>query len=80
VGRRDLDVDFRGSTVKRFDVPGVPGAYGWTATRPGQRVGNVSWVEGRCEMTLGNADASSFVAPLTAGVQAVHRRVAGRCP
>ena len=80
VARRDLDVEFRGWTLKRFDVPGVPGAFGWTATKPGQRVGNVTWVEGRCEMTLGNADASSFVAPLTAGVQAVHRRVAGRCP
>jgi hypothetical protein len=29
---------------------------------------------------VGNAGASSFVAPLTTGVQAVHRRVAGRCP
>ena len=78
--RRDLDVEFRGWRLKRFDVPGVPGAFGWTATKPGQRVGNVTWVEGRCEMTLGNADASSFVAPLTAGAQAVHRRIAGRCP
>jgi hypothetical protein len=79
-GRRDVDGEFRGWTVKRFDVPGVPGAFGSTATKSGQRVGNVIWVEGRCVMTLGNADASSFVAPLTAGVQAVHRRVAGRCP
>ena len=78
--RRDVDGEFRGWTVKRFDVPGVPGAFGFTATKAGQRVGNVFWVEGRCQMTLGNADASSFVAPLTAGVQAVHRRVAGRCP
>ena len=78
--RRNLDVEFRGWKVKRFDVSGVPGAFGSTATKPGQRVGNVTWVEGRCTMTLGNADASSFVAPLTAGVRAVHRRVAGRCP
>ena len=77
---RNLDVDFRGWKVKRFDVPDVPGAFGWTATKPGERVGNVVWVEGRCVMTVGNAEARSFVAPLTAGVQAVHRRVAGRCP
>jgi hypothetical protein len=78
--RRKLAVEFRGWTLKRFHVPGVPGAFGWTATKPDDRVGNVTWVEGRCEMTLGNAGAKSFVAPLTAGVQAVHRRVAGRCP
>jgi hypothetical protein len=85
--RRNLDVDFRGWTLKRFDVSGVPGAFGWTATNrdasdapPGERVGNIVWVEGRCVMTLGNAGASSFVASLTAGVRAVHRRVAGRCP
>ena len=79
--RRNLDVEFGGRPLKRFDVPGVPGAFGWTATTPDDhRVGNVTWVEGRCAMTLGNAEASSFVAPLTAGVQAVHRRVAGRCP
>jgi hypothetical protein len=85
--RRNLDVDFRGWTLKRFDVSGVPGAFGWTATNRdapdaprGERVGNVTWVEGRCAMTLGNAGARSFVAPLTAGVKAVHRRVAGRCP
>jgi hypothetical protein len=79
--RRDLDVDYRGWTVKRFDISDVPGAFGWTATKPGEHpVGNVVWVEGRCVMTLGNAGEASFVAILTAGVHAVHRRVAGRCP
>jgi hypothetical protein len=68
--------------VKRFNVPDVPGAFGWTATKPGERVGNIVCVEGRCVMTLGNAThgADSFVGPLTAGVQAVHLRVDGRCP
>ena len=85
--RRNLDVEYRGWTLKHFDVPGVPGAFGWTARNRdapdaprGERVGNVTWVEGRCVMTLGNAGTSSFEAPLTAGVTAVHRRVAGRCP
>ena len=78
--RRDLEVDFRGWTLKRFDVPGVPGAFGSTARNGSHRVGNVTWVEGRCVMTLGNEAESSSVAPLRAGVQAVHRRVAGRCP
>ena len=85
--RSNLDADYRGWTLKRFDVPGVPGAFGWTATNRsspdaprGERVGNVTWVEGRCTMTLGNSGASWFEEPLTAGVRAVHRRVAGRCP
>ena len=82
--RRNLVRNFRGWTVKRFDIPGVPGAFGWTATKPGDSVGNVRWVEGRCVITIGNAmhnaRASSFVGPLTAGAQAVHRRVAGQCP
>jgi hypothetical protein len=82
--RRNLDVDFQGWKLKRFDVTGVPGAFGWTARKPGHRVGNITWVEGRCNMTLGNEvdneETSSLVAPLIAGVRAVHRRVAGRCP
>jgi hypothetical protein len=82
--RRDLEIDFAGWTVKRFDIPGVPGAFGWTATKPGDRVGNVRWVEGRCVMTIGNAmrnaPPSSFVGPLTTGVQALHRRIAAHCP
>ena len=77
--RRDLEVDIRG-TVKRFDVTDVPGAFGSTARNGSHRVGNVTWVEGRCVMTLGNEAASSSVAALRAGVKAVHRRVAGRCP
>jgi hypothetical protein len=82
--RRNLVRNFRGWTVKRFDVPGVSSAFGWTATRPGNRVGNVRWVEGRCVITIGNAmhnaRASSFVGPLAAGAQAMHRRIAGQCP
>ena len=69
-----------GWTVKRFDVTGVPGAFGSTARNGSHRVGNVTWVEGRCVMTLGNEAESSSVAALRAGVKAVHRRVAGRCP
>jgi hypothetical protein len=82
--RGDLEIVYRGWTVKRFDVAGVPGGFGWTATRPGDRVGNIEWVEGRCVLTLGNAmhngPASAFVGPLTAGVHAMHRRIAGQCP
>jgi hypothetical protein len=81
---RNVETDYKGWTVDRFDVAGMPGAFGWTATRPGDRVANVIWVEGRCVLTLGNAaqtgSAGTLVAPLTAGVQAQHRRIAGHCP
>jgi hypothetical protein len=43
-------------------------------------VANIAWVEGRCAMTLGNQGEGSLVEPLTTGVQAVHKRVAGNCP
>jgi hypothetical protein len=82
--RRHLEIDYAGWTVKRFHVPGVPDAFGWTATRLSDRVGNVRWVEGRCVLTIGNASrdtpATSFVEPLTTGAQAMHRRIAGGCP
>jgi hypothetical protein len=78
--RRDVKGDYAGWRVKRFDVPGVRDSFGWTATRGDDRVGNVVWLEGRCVLTLGNAQAASFVGPLRTGVRAVHRRVAGSCP
>jgi hypothetical protein len=78
--RRDLEKDFSGWQVKRFGVPGVADAFGWTATRSSDRVGNVVWIEGRCVLTLGNAQAASFVGPLRTAVRAIHRRVAGGCP
>jgi len=61
-----------------FTVPGVPGARGWTASQP--HVANVSWVEGRCYFTLGNAGPGPFTGPLSKGVQAIYKRTNGQCP
>jgi hypothetical protein len=64
--------------LRFFDVPGVPGARGWSATEP--PVANVAWVEGRCYLVLGNQGSGSLSGPLTAAVQAMHARIAGHCP
>jgi hypothetical protein len=64
--------------LRFFAVPGVPGARGWTASEP--HVGNVSWVEGRCYLALGNQGPGPFVGPLSRGVQAIYARTKGQCP
>jgi hypothetical protein len=38
------------ANLRRFPVPGIPGARGWTASEP--HVGNVNWVQGRCMLVL----------------------------
>jgi hypothetical protein len=70
-----------GAKVRRFTVPGVPGARGWTAPTPdGPPVGNVNWVQGRCWLTLGNQGPGPVAGPLSAGVQAIYQRTKGQCP
>ena len=64
--------------LRRFTVPGVPGARGWTATEP--RVGNVHWVQGRCLLVLGNQGPGPFAEPLSKGARAIHERTNGKCP
>lgn len=61
--------------IRRFTVPGVPGARGWSASG----FANVSWVQGRCVLLLGNADNTSAESDLAAGVRAIHRRTKGQC-
>jgi hypothetical protein len=64
--------------LRYFTVPGVPGARGWTASKP--HVGNVLWVEGRCYLTLGNQGPGPFPGPLSQGVRAIYQRTDGQCP
>ena len=64
--------------LERFDVPGVPGARGWTASQP--PVGNVYWAQGRCVLVLGNQGPGDLTGPLTKGVQAIYKRTNGECP
>ena len=64
--------------LRFFAVPGVPGARGWTASKP--HVGNVQWVQGRCMLVLGNQGPGPFAGPLSKGARAIYERTNGQCP
>ena len=69
-----------GGKLRRFTVPGIPGARGWTASKDTHIVGNVFWVQGRCMMVLGNEGPGGFDGPLATGVHAIYQRTKGQCP
>jgi hypothetical protein len=66
------------ANLRRFPVPGIPGARGWTASKP--HVGNVNWVQGRCMLVLGNQGPGPFAGPLSTGARAIYERTNGECP
>ena len=66
------------ANLRRFSVPGIPGARGWTASEP--QVGNVYWVQGRCVLVLGNQGPGPLTGPLATGAQAIYERTNGKCP
>ena len=69
-----------GGKLRRFVVPGIPGAHGWSASKGSRIVGNIFWVQGRCMMILGHESSGSFDGPLATGAHAIYRRTKGRCP
>ena len=70
-----------GTTIKRFQVPDVPGAHGWTGPdRHGNAIGQVYWTQGRCMMLLGLEVEGPRVARLAAGAKAIYERTGGSCP
>jgi hypothetical protein len=69
-----------GGKLRRFVVPGIPGAHGWSAIKGSRIVGNIFWVQGRCLMILGHETNGPFDGPLAAGAHAIYRRTQGRCP
>ncbi len=76
-----IDSMVPGAKPKRFTVPGVPGARGWTGRdRHDNPIGHVFWVQGRCEMLLGNEGEGDFVKPLSIGAKAIYDRTKGVCP
>ena len=76
-----IDSMVPGAKPKRFTVPGVPGARGWTGgDRRDHPIGHVFWVQGRCEMVLGNEGEGDFVKPLSIGAKAIYDRTKGVCP
>jgi hypothetical protein len=66
------------ANLRRFTVPGIPGARGWTASKP--RVGNLWWVQGRCVLVLGNQGPGPLAGPLSTGARAIYERTNGQCP
>lgn len=68
-----------GGKIRHFDVPGIPGARGWTAKWE-RNTGNVFWVQGRCMLILGNEGPGSLAGPLSTGARAIYKRTKGQCP
>jgi hypothetical protein len=67
--------------LRYFEIPGVPGARGWTASVPGgPPVGNVYWAQGRCMLVLGNQGPGPLVDRLSRGARAIYERTNGQCP
>ncbi len=65
----------------RFQVPGVPGATGWTGPDlHGNAIGTVYWTQGRCMMLISVETGGPRVEPLVAGAKAIYERTDGTCP
>ena len=69
-----------GGKLRRFVVPGIPGARGWSASKGSHIVGNIFWVQGRCLMILGHESSGPFDGPLATGAHAIYQRTKGQCP
>jgi hypothetical protein len=70
-----------GAKVERFQVPGVPGAHGWTGPDlHGHAIGHVYWTQGRCMMLIGLEVEGPRVERLSAGAKAIYERTGGTCP
>ena len=70
-----------GAKIKRFEVPEVPGAQGWTGPDlHGNAIGHVFWTQGRCMLLLGLEVEGPRVERLSAGVRSIYERTGGTCP
>lgn len=78
--RSNIIKQLPGAKIRRFTVPGIPGARGWTASTDEVHVGNVYWVQGRCMHVLGNQGPGPFAGPLSTGAKAIYERTQRQCP
>jgi hypothetical protein len=90
--KRSLAHELRPDVIRRgpianlrfFDVSGIPGARGWTASLRGEpasrAVGNVLWVQGRCLHVLGNQGPGPSRERLSRGARAIYERTSDQCP
>jgi hypothetical protein len=69
-----------GAKIKRFQVPDVPGANGWTGPDlHGNAIGQVYWTQGRCMLLIGLEVEGPRVERLSAGAKAIYERTGGTC-
>ena len=69
------------ATIKRFEVPDIPGASGWTGPDlHGNAIGNVYWTQGRCMLLISLEVEGPRVEPLSTGATAIYERTGGTCP
>ena len=70
-----------GTKIKRFKVPRVPGAHGWTGPDlHGNAIGQVYWTQGRCMLLIGLEVEGPRAERLSAGAEAIYERTGGTCP
>lgn len=76
-----LQLQIPGARFKRFKVPDIPGASGWTGPDlHGNAIGSVYWTQGRCMLLISLEVEGPRVEPLSAGARAIYERTGGTCP
>ena len=69
------------ATIKRYAIPGIPRAQGFTATLPGRGASDAFFTEGQCLVIVADSLPVGDVArPVKLGAKAIFRRTGGRCP
>jgi hypothetical protein len=67
--------------IRRYTIPGVPGALGYTATLAGRGAANAFFTEGRCLLLLAdNVPLGNVAGPVEMAARAIFSRTGGRCP
>jgi hypothetical protein len=69
------------SRIKRFQVPDIPGAHGFTGPDlHGNAIGHLYWTQGSCMLLIGIETGGPRIEPLSAGALAIYERTGGTCP
>ena len=76
-----LELQIPDGRFRRFEVPAIPGATGWTGPDlHGNAIGNVYWTQGRCMLIISIEVEGPRRGPLSAGAEAIYERTGGTCP
>jgi hypothetical protein len=67
--------------IRRYTIPGVPGAVGYTATLAGRGAANAFFTEGRCLLLVAdNVPVGDVAGPVEMAARAIFNRTGGSCP